>query len=156
MLCVQPCTHPCHLCQQCSSSSCPHTPPMGHGVWAALCVSQLPSLNPKGGKKASQPCPFTALPPRFASSGREETAVLAKDAVQDETTRGAAHSRTQSNRCKAGTKSGGSHYFGLGHFQSLAVSRVTQRLARSPVALHIPFLSMNEWSNLAGGHCKAQ
>lgn len=64
--------------------------------------------------------------------------------------------RTQSNRCKAGTKSGGSHYFGLGHFQSLAVLRVTQRLARSPVALHIPFLSMNEWSNLAGGHCKTQ
>lgn len=44
----------------------------------------------------------------------------------------------------------------LGSLQALAFLRVTRRLARSPVALHIPFLSLNEWSNLAGGHCKAQ
>lgn len=44
----------------------------------------------------------------------------------------------------------------LGSLQAVAFLRVTRRLARSPVALHIPFLSLNEWSNLAGGHCKAQ
>lgn len=53
---VQPCTHPCHLCQQRSFSPCSHTPPLGQGMRGTLWVSQLPSLIPKGGKRTCQQC----------------------------------------------------------------------------------------------------
>lgn len=161
---------PAHTLATCASSAASlpaHTPrPWGRGCGVPSgSLSSHPS-SPKGERGHPSNASFIALVPRFPSPGQEETAVLARGGVQDETTRGAgsgrwqplcrARSGTQSNRRKAGTESGGSHYFGLGHFRSLAVLRVTQRLARSPVALHIPFLSMNEWSNLAGGHCKTQ
>lgn len=60
------------------------------------------------------------------SPEQEEVAVLARDSEQGGSPPGAgsgwwqplcrAGSRTQSNRCNAGATTGGSHYFGLGHF----------------------------------------
>lgn len=132
-----------------------------------LCLS-APIPQAQRGKEGIPAMPLYCPPAQVCLPGTGGGGGAGKGRWQDETMRGAgsgwcSHSaaltqgeRRQSNRCRAGTKSGGSHYFGLGHFRSLAVLRVTQRLARSPVALHIPFLSMNEWSNLAGGHCKTQ
>lgn len=144
----------------------PTHPTYGAGdVGYPLCLL-VPIPHPQRGKEGIPSMPPSlpsclGLPPRDRRRWQ-----CWQGAVQDESTHRAgsgwwqslcwARSRRQSNRCKAGTASGGCLYFGLGHFQSLAVLRVTQSLARSPVALHIPFLSMNEWSNLAGGHCKTQ
>lgn len=154
---------PAHTFATCASRASPlsaHTPTHGGGHVGYPLSLSAPIPQPQRGKEAisAMPlhCPLAQV--CLLRTGEESSAGKGWCAGWDQAWRRLcrARSRTQSNRCKAGTKSGGSHYFGLGHFQSLAVLRVTQRLARSPVALHIPFLSMNEWSNLAGGHCKTQ
>lgn len=151
---VQSCIPLCPLCQRCSFSPCPHTPSTGQGIRGAPWVPELLFLVPKRGggvypRDALLSCP--GLPPQ----GRRRqwcwqgmVCWMRPHTVQAQG--GWQTDARQAARVEAPI------ILALGSLEAVAIFRVTRRLARSPMALHIPFLSLNEWSNLAGGHCKAQ